>query len=193
MPRPVSYLGFPTKQEYLDFCRHLVKVYEENKTMTINSLCSYTKDEFDIDLSYNKARAILKDFDVHMRPQAGKKYKKQRIKMFRCKIEADDVDFITEIYKAYGRHARAELLDFIFAILRGRPTESMVLWLSDLKPVVFLYDKKYLKYRVFSEGLSKLESKILEELMVQVEDERSLKSVINYAKDKHLQYFGATA
>ena len=191
MARTEDYLGFKTKNEYLDYCRHLVKVYEENEKMTLNSLRTYSEDEFGIEIGFYKLRTILIKFDTNLRPIGGKKYKKYSTKELRATINADDVIFIDEIFRAYGLHSRAELLEFAFAIIRGRPTKSMVLWIGDLKPVVFLYDKKYVKYRVFSEGLSKLEAKILEELMVTVENDRNLNSIKSYANEKHLQYFGA--
>lgn len=182
-------LGFDTKKEYIDYCKHLVEVYENNEEMTINSLCRYAKTEHDIDLYYEKARAILHKFNADVRPPAGS-YTKKITKTLTVKFKSDDVDFLNQLKKSYGRYMRYEVIDFVFSILRGRATKHMVLWLGEYKPVMFIWDKKHLKYLAFGEGLSKLESKILEELMVVVEDEHSLEPVKKYAKEKHLLFWG---
>lgn len=182
--------GFKTKEEFIDFCRHLVNKYENNTAMTINSLCTYAQEEFGVNLTYYTMRSILNKFDANMRPVGGKKYRKYKRTNFMIQLHVDDVAFIDQVFKSYGQHVRHEILNFVFSLMRGRSTKSLILWFGELRPVFFLWDPKHLKHLIFSENLSQLEKTILEELSVLVEKERNLDPVIEYAKDKHLQYWG---
>lgn len=181
-------LGFDTKKEYVDFCKHLVELYEGNESMTISSLCKYVQREYNIDLYYEKARSILHEFNATMKKPY--EYSKERTKLLQITINKKDHDFLQSIKKSYGSYARRDAMDFVMCMFRGRPTKSLILWVDELKPVFFLFDDKVIKYRVFAENMSKMEQKILEELMVEVEEVDDLEPIIRYAKSKNLKYWG---
>jgi hypothetical protein len=64
------------------------------------------------------------------------------------------------------------------------------LWLSEFKPVVFLYDAKKLTYTVVGDDISKLESNVIEDLLIQVEHDGDLRAVKTFADSKGLTYWG---
>jgi hypothetical protein len=181
-------LGFEEESDYRDFCRYLVELYEDNEQLTITSLCEIVQEKHEIKLYYERCRRILHQYGAKVRP---KLVKKRRTKGFRFVVDIDDYDFIQSVEDTFdSRHMKREYTRFALHVLRGKSSPHLLLWLSEFKPVVFLYDAKKLTYTVVGDDISKLESNVIEDLLIQVEHDGDLRAVKTFADSKGLTYWG---
>ena len=183
-------LGFETDEAYDDFCRHLVEVYEDNERMTIRSLCKWAEQEYDVTLYHTKAHNILKKYNADIRDPSGAR-SKRRTRMLRFTVEVDDYMYVQDVGQRFeGTHMKREFSKFCLHLVRGTASNHLILWLSEFKPIVFLYDPKLLSYTIIGEDISKLEEDILGELLAQVDEVNNLEPVKAFAREKGLMYWG---
>lgn len=177
---------------YIEFCKRLTELYEENEDLTIQNLCDYVEQEYGYKMGIRKMRRILDKYDARIRGSAPKRKKSEmRHPALNCTLTREAYNFIQAVDSQFeGKYARRELVKFVFDMLIGKPSEHLIIWLDDFKPAVILWDNKQLKYTLIAETLSKVEMAVFEPMLKQADEEKSLEVVQSYARSKKLLFWG---
>lgn len=184
-------LGFESEKEYNEFCKYLIELYEENEQMTMRRLCTYVENEYGITLYHAKLKRIFDKFGVKVRDR---NRKKKRTKSLRFTVDLDDYEYVDEVGNRFeGYYMKREFSKFCLHVIRGKPTPHLILWLSEFKTVIFLWDPKMLKYHLIGEDLSKMELNVLEELLANIEEVGNLSPVKSYARQKNMNFYGGNS